>query len=208
MLVWKCGGSGDRTSSVLTPSPDNCAGRQTQELPSVFNSILKRESHSMSVPKFKLRKSSDPQRYSELGFPEGHYQYLASKFFQVLKRLVLARDRHRCTFCGDKAENLLHTSTNTETLLGSNSANLYSVCPKCLKSLSFTKSGQKLPRQKIATRIFRKFVKLSPEHNVGKATKRRNKELEEKTKLIGELCREMLTTKGKIRAEYKEPADA
>ena len=162
----------------------------------------------MNVPKFKLRKSSDPQRYSELGFPAGHYQYLASKFFQSLKRLVLARDRHRCTFCGDKAENLLHTSTNTETLLGANSANLYSVCSKCFKSLSFTKSGQKLPRQKVATRIFRKFVKISPEHNVGKAVKRRSEKFEEQTKLIRETCQEMLTTKGKIRARYKEPADA
>lgn len=86
-----------------------------------------------------------------IGF-DSYEEYLDSALWGRLRGKVLARDRHRCYACGDRAAQVHHASYSVKVLKGKDRSKLMSVCAGCHRWAEFGKGGKFKHAPEMATR--------------------------------------------------------
>lgn len=100
-------------------------------------------SRPVEQPSLKPQKVSTNRFYAArretllaLGYPT-YQDYLCSNLWAKIRKRILALDGWACRTCGDKAEQVHHTSYSKGVLLGNDDKHLHSVCRKCHGLIEF-----------------------------------------------------------------------
>lgn len=137
----------------------------------------------------------------KLGFQSFHH-YLGSKFFQEMKKMILVRDGHECSFCDNKASLVFFSYRSRKALTGEDTVSVFSSCVRCYDSIHLTKKGIRVGQKSVQQRTMRKAVRYSDLPNIGLMMKDRYVRFQEHTDYISSACQCMTKKDGTVKLKF------
>lgn len=95
----------------------------------------------------------------EMGF-KSYQEYLASDLWNIIKSVILKRDKGQCRLCSAKTRTVHHISHSLNTFLGKSCGMLVAICPSCRASCEVGKEGRKLSTREVHKSIIERLSGL------------------------------------------------